>query len=69
MNAADYVITTIIHCRLALMRQLLGAVISAIKVQIYVVSQFTLAYHEINLLSTAICKQQWAISAWSEFLL
>ena len=57
MNVISYVITTLMHRRLPLMRQLLGAVISVIKVQIYAVSQFTLANREITLLSCGICRQ------------
>ena len=47
----NFVITTLIHYRLVPMQQLLGAVISAIKVQIYIVSQFTLPNYETTLLS------------------
>ena len=48
------------------MRQLSGAVTSAITV--YVVSHFTLVNHKITVLSGGICRQQWAIPVWSEFL-
>ena len=45
MNAISHIITTLIH-RLVLMWQLQSAVISAIKFQMYIVNQLTLAKHE-----------------------
>ena len=57
MNVINFVIIALKHHRLLLMRQLLGTVIFAIKIQIYIVGQFTPAnlwdhYHQTRFYTT-----------------